>query len=141
MALRVSYWGVNKTLFFRRDVMSHFTAFKATGPGAKLALVAFAAASALGFGTAGAADIDSDAPSVVVKYSEQSLSTDSGVKRLYAQIVRASKQVCPSAPESIRDLRLQTLVKECQDQAIARAIAKVDNAQLAALYAAHSKNG
>ena len=122
--------------------MSHFTSFKAAGPRAKLALAALAAAGVLGVGTAGAAVTDSDAPSVVVKYSEQSLSTDSGVKQLYAQIVRASKQVCPNAASSIRDLRLQTLVEECRDQAIARAIAKIDNAHLAALYAAqHSKNG
>ena len=121
--------------------MSHFTSFKAAGPGAKLALAALAAAGVLGIGTASAATTDSDAPSIVVKYSEQSLGTDSGVKALYAQIVRASKQVCPSAPESIRDLRLQTLIEECRDQAISRAIAKIDNAHLAALYAAHSKNG
>jgi UrcA family protein len=122
--------------------MNHFTTFKAAGRGAKLALVGLGAvAGVLGIGTASAATTDSDAPSIVVKYSEQSLGTDSGVKALYAQIVRASKQVCPSAPESIRDLRLQTLIEECRDQAISRAIAKIDNAHLAALYAAHSKNG
>src|SRR5579863_4772198 len=89
MALRVSHWGVNKTRFFRRDVMSHFTTFKATGLGAKLALAALAAAGVLGVATAGAAT-NSDVPSVVVKYDEQSLSTDRGVKDLYAKIVRAS---------------------------------------------------
>jgi UrcA family protein len=119
--------------------MSHFTTFKATGPGAKLALVALAAAGVLGFGTASAAGTDSDVPSIVVKYSDQTLSTDSGVKDLYAQIVRAAKQVCPDA--SIRDLRAERQVEQCRDQAIARAIAKVDNSQLATLYAAHSKNG
>jgi UrcA family protein len=122
--------------------MSHITPFNAAGPAAKLALVALGAvAGVLGVGTASAAATDCDVPSVVVKYSEQSLGTDSGVKALYAQIVRASKQVCPTAPESIRDLRLQILIGQCQDQAIARAIHKIDNAQLAALYAAHSKNG
>ena len=122
--------------------MSHFTTFNAAGPGAKLALVALGAvAGVLGVGTAGAAGTDGDVPSVVVKYSEQSLGTDSGVKALYAQIVRASKQVCPTAPESIRDQRLQTLIEQCRDQAIARAIHKIDNERLAALYAAHSKNG
>jgi UrcA family protein len=122
--------------------MSHFTTFKAAGPGAKLALVALgAAAGVLGVGTASAAATDSDVPSVVVKYSPQSLGTDSGVKALYARIVRASKQVCPEVPASIRSLRLQMLVEQCQDQAIARAIHEIDNAQLAALYAAHSKNG
>jgi UrcA family protein len=139
MALRVSYKGVNKTSF-RRDVMSHFTAFKATGPGAKLALVALGAvAGVLGIGTASAAGTDGDVPSIVVKYSDQNLSTDLGVKDLYAKIVRAAKQVCPDA--TIRDLKLQHQVDQCRDQAIARAIAKVDNSQLAALYATHSKNG
>ena len=123
--------------------MSHFTSFKAAGPGAKLALAALAAAGVLGVGTAGAAGTtvtDSDAPSVVVKYSEQSLSTDSGVKQLYAQIVRAARQVCPSA--STWDLTLQQRIQECRNQAISRAVHQVDNSQLAALYAAqHSKNG
>ena len=119
--------------------MSHFTTFKATGPGAKLALVALGAvAGVLGVGTASAAGTDSDVPSIVVKYSDQNLSTDIGVKDLYAQIVRAAKQVCPDA--TIRDLKLQHQVDQCRDQAIARAIAKVDNSQLAALYATHSKN-
>jgi UrcA family protein len=119
--------------------MSHFTPVKATRPGAKLALVALGAlVGALGVGTASAAGTDSDVPSIVVKYSDQTLATDSGVKDLYAQIVRAAKQVCPDI--SIRDLRLQYEVKQCRDQAIAKAIRKIDNSQLAALYAAHSKN-
>jgi hypothetical protein len=33
------------------------------------------------------------------------------------------------------------MAAECRKQAIARTIAKIDNAQLAALYAAQSKNG
>jgi UrcA family protein len=120
--------------------MSHFTTFKATGPGAKLALVALGAvAGVLGVGTAGAAGTDSDVPSVVVKYSEQSLSTDSGVRHLYSQIVRAANQVCPVS--STRDLIVQRRIEECRNQAIAQAIHKVDNSRLAALYATHSKNG
>jgi UrcA family protein len=119
--------------------MSHFTTFKATGPGAKLALAALAVAGVLGVGTACAADTDSDVPSVVVKYDEHSLNTDSGVKHLYSQIVRAANQVCPVS--STRDLVVQRRIADCRNQAIARAIRKVDNSQLAALYATHSKNG
>lgn len=120
--------------------MSHSTPFKVTGPSAKLAFVALGAvAGALGVGTACAAGADSDVPSIVLKYSEQSLNSDSGVKELYARIVRAAKEVCPNI--EIRDLNLQNRIKECRDQAIARAIHKVDNSQLATLYAAHSKNG
>ncbi len=119
--------------------MSHSTTFKVTVPPARLALVALGAlAGALGAGFAGAAAGD-DVPSIVVKYSDQSLSSDSGVKDLYAQIVRAAKQVCPDP--SIRDLRAEKLAEQCRNQAVARAIRKVDNAQLAALYATRSKNG
>jgi len=119
--------------------MRNFTTFKATGPGAKLALVALAVAGVLGIGTASAAGTDSDVPSIVVKYSDQDLSTDRGVKDLYVQTVRAAKQVCHDA--TIRDLKLQHEVDQCRNQAIARAIHKIDNSQLAALYATHSKNG
>jgi UrcA family protein len=120
--------------------MTHFTTFKATGRGAKLALVALVAAGVLGVGTAAAADTGSDGPArVVVKYSEQSLSTDIGVKQLYAQIVRAANQVCPSA--STWNLMLQQRIQECRNQAIARAVHQVGNSQLAALYAIHSTNG
>jgi UrcA family protein len=123
--------------------MNHFTTVKATRPAAKLALVALGAlAGVLGAGFAGAAGSDSDVPSIVVKYTNQSLATDSGVKDLYARIVRAAKQVCPDAPDvSIRNLNAERRVTQCRDQAIARAIRKVDNSQLAALYATHSKNG
>jgi UrcA family protein len=118
--------------------MNHSTTLKATGPAAKLALVALALAGVLSVGTASAAGTDSDVPSIVVKYNEQSLGTDSGVQALYAQIVRAAKQVCPEP--SIKDLGLRNLAAECRNQAVARAIHQVDNSQLAALYATHSKN-
>jgi UrcA family protein len=120
--------------------MNHFTTVKPMGPAAKLALVALGAlAGVLGAGFAGAAGTDSDVPSIVVKYDQRSLETEIGVKALYAQLVRAARQVCPDP--AIRDLRVQKLAETCRDEAVARAIRKVDNSQLAALYATHSKNG
>jgi len=88
-------------------------------------------------GAAGAATADSDLPTVVVHYSDLTLGTDSGVNQLYRRIVFAAKQVCPD--ES--DLRLQSRVQACRDQAVARAIEQIHNPRLAALYAAHAKNG
>jgi UrcA family protein len=82
-------------------------------------------------GGASAARLDSDAPSVVVKYE--------GVYALYRRITAAARRVCPDAP--IRNLGLQTEVEHCRNQAIARAIRQIDNSRLAALHAAHSKNG
>jgi UrcA family protein len=90
-------------------------------------------------GVVGAATLDSDVPSVVVKYSEQSLATDDGVYALYHRIKNAAKQVCPA--EETRDLKRQSLIQECRNQAVARAIRQVNNSRLAALHAAHSKNG
>ena len=109
--------------------MSHFV---------KLALLTLGSlTAALSFGAVNAATTD-DPPSVVVKYSDQDLNTASGVNEVYRRIVRAAKQVCPEM--SFQDLSLQKKVAECRDQAVARAIRQIDNAQLAALYAAHSKN-
>ena len=86
-----------------------------------------------------AAGTDSDAPSVIVKYSETSLETSGGVNDLYRRITVAARQVCPAA--SIRDLVAQQQVAQCREQAIARAISQVGNPQLAALHANHAKNG
>lgn len=109
--------------------MSHF----------KLALLAMGSlAGALSVGAANAAGTDGDVPTAVVRYSDLSLSSDSGVRELYHRIVRASEKVCPDA--STRFLSAQARVKECRSQAVARAIHQIDNSQLAALYAAHSKN-
>jgi UrcA family protein len=110
--------------------MSHFV---------KLAMLTLGSlTAALSFGAVNAATPDESPPSVVVKYSDQDLNTASGVNEVYRRIVRASKQVCPEM--SIQDLSLQRKVAECRDQAVSRAIRQINNAQLAALYAAHSKN-
>jgi UrcA family protein len=90
-------------------------------------------------GGASAARLDSDAPSVVVKYSEQSLATDDGVDALYRRITAAASQVCPDA--GTRNWYLQAAVYRCRNDAIARAIRQIDNSRLAALHAARSKNG
>jgi UrcA family protein len=115
--------------------MSVSNAIRAAGPKFGLLLLG----SLAGILAAGAAGLDSDVPSVVVKYSEQSLATDEGVYALYRQIKNAAKEVCPA--EQTRDLKRQSLIQECRNQAIARAIRKIDNSRLAALHAGHSKNG
>jgi UrcA family protein len=104
----------------------------------KLALLAAGSlAGALSFGAVNAAT-PQDPPSVVVKYAAQDLSTPSGVSEVYRRIVRAAHQVCPDL--SVQDLSRQRMVVECRNQAVARAVQQINNPQLAALYAAHSKN-
>jgi len=92
---------------------------------------------ALGVGTVNAATQD-ETPSVVVKYADQDLTTQKGLNELYHKLVRASRQVCPDM--STLDLSRERKVLECRDQAVARAIRQINNPQLAAMYASHSKN-
>jgi UrcA family protein len=120
--------------------MSHFVITGSAAPRAKLALLLFGSlAGVTGVGAANAAAFDGKAPSIVVRYSDQSLATDSGVNDLYRRLVQASKQVCPD--ESVRDLARLQHVEQCREQAVARAVQQIHNSQLAAVYAAHSKNG
>jgi UrcA family protein len=113
---------------------------RAAGSRAKIGLLVLGTfAGVMAAGAASAGSLDSNPPSIVVKYSEQSLTTDEGVYTLYRRITSAAKQVCPDA--SIRNFSVQRQVEQCRDQAIARAIQKIDNSRLAALYAVHSKNG
>jgi UrcA family protein len=94
---------------------------------------------AMVFGTASAATPDNDLPSIVVRYTNQTLATDHGVQQLYSQIVRAARQVCPDA--MIRDLAARAAVQQCRQQAVARAIHQIDSPELASLHAASSKRG
>jgi UrcA family protein len=120
--------------------MSTSVRARAAGPRAKFGLLLLGSLAGItAAGAAGAASLDSDVPSVVVKYSEQSLATDEGVYALYRQIKNAAKEVCPA--EQTRDLKRQSLIQECRNQAVARAIRQIDNSRLAALHAGHSKNG
>jgi UrcA family protein len=96
-------------------------------------------AGVMAAGVAGAATSDNDPPSVVVKYSDLSLATDSGVNRLYRRIMSAAREVCPDSP--IRDFGMLRQVEACRNQAIARAVRQIDNSRLAALHASHTKNG
>jgi UrcA family protein len=94
---------------------------------------------AVAAGTASAATPDNQVPSIVVRYSDQTLATDQGVQQLYGRIVRAARQVCPDA--ETRDLGARVRVQQCRQQSVARAIRQIDNPRLAELYASNSKRG
>ncbi|MEP6549238.1 MAG: UrcA family protein [Gammaproteobacteria bacterium] len=132
--------------------MSHFVTARAAGSRAKFALLLMA--GALGTGAAGAAFSDAkapgvdtpgvdtpgvDTPTLVVRYSNEELTSNVGVQKLYRRIQLAAKQVCPDT--SVRDLRGIELARICREQAVAKAIHQVNNSQLAALYAISSKSG
>jgi UrcA family protein len=113
---------------------------RAAGSRAKLGLLVLGSlAGIMGAGAASAAGLDSDVPSIVVKYSDQNLATDDGALALYRRLTSAAKRVCPDA--STKDLSRLAIAQRCQNEAVARAIRQIDNSRLAALHAAHSKNG
>ncbi len=77
-------------------------------------------------------------PRIVLRYNGATLATNGGVQHLYRQIVQAANQVCPDA--EVRDLGANASVRQCREQAVARAYSKVNNSELAALYATSSKS-
>ena len=77
-------------------------------------------------------------PTVVLHYTSESLATDSGVKALYRRLVYASEKVCPQTGNSPW---VSDVVRTCRKEAVARAVAQVNNPHLAALYATSSKSG
>jgi UrcA family protein len=97
-------------------------------------------AGAIGMGTAGAASHDDTVPAVSIKFDPRELSTERGARQVYRRLVQAAQQVCPA------DISTGTLLPakagaECRAQALARAVAEINNANLAAVYSASSKRG
>jgi UrcA family protein len=105
----------------------------------KTALLLLGSLAGVAAVTSANANPHDESSSIVIKYSAQVLDTDSGVKELYRRITLAAAQVCPDF--SMLDLAAQEHVKQCRNQAIAKAVHQIDNSKLAALYASHSKNG
>jgi UrcA family protein len=113
---------------------------RAAGSRFKIALLMLAGSfgCALAAGVASAAT-DNDAPSVVVRFSSESLATDRGAQQIYGRILAAAKQVCPDA----YSLKIVVSVgaQACRAQAVAQAIQQIGNSRLAAVHATRSKNG
>jgi UrcA family protein len=80
---------------------------------------------------AGAATKQDQVPQVVVRYGDLNVETEAGALALYNRIVRAAGRVCPST--GIRDLARLQLVRTCQDESVARAVAAAGIPRLAAI--------
>lgn len=72
-----------------------------------------------------------------VYYDLRDLSTERGTREIYLRIVRAARRVCPGYDSKYEDA--VSASKECQRQAITRAIAQIGNERLAALDAQVSR--
>ena len=95
--------------------------------------------SAAAAGAVSAATLNDDVPRRVVKFERDSLATDGGAQALYHRIVRAAEQVCPGT--SADRPFLTNAVRECREQAVARAVREIDSPRLAADYAASAGTG
>jgi UrcA family protein len=80
-----------------------------------------------------------DVPSVAVRYDDLNLATEAGVKVLYRRISRAARDVCPDTYS--RDLTMLAAGGRCQAEAVALAVHKLNNPQLASLHASRVSRG
>ena len=78
-------------------------------------------------------------PSVVVRYYDLNLATETGVQALYQRIVLAARLICGD-PDN-RDLSGMSAARSCRQEVVARAVQTINNPQLAALRAARGGRG
>lgn len=74
--------------------------------------------------------------SVVVRYSPDDLTSDSGAAHLYSKLARAARFVCDDSGHSV-DLEVLSAVSHCEQQAIADAVSTVSSANLTSEYNRH----
>lgn len=67
-----------------------------------------------------------------VYYNLSDLATDQGARKVNQRIVDAAEAVCP--PEDTMSSSAAAASRDCQRQAIARALAQIGSARLAALH-------
>lgn len=115
--------------------MSRFALPLRARPHAFLALAALGvlttAASLAAPAVASANQLPADGLQTNVYYDSRDLATERGTRALYRRIESAAMDVCPGYDSLDRDAI--AVSKECQRNAIARAIGQIGNARLAAI--------
>lgn len=106
--------------------------FRPRGLVTAAAIGALTAATLLASPAASAAQPAADSPQTTVYYSWLDLSSDQGTQALYRRIVSAARTVCPASDS--RDLAAFAASRECQREAVSRAIHRIGSARLAAVY-------
>ena len=74
-------------------------------------------------------------PAVTVTYGDLNIDTQSGARTLYARLGHAAERACGGKPPQM-DLPRYQRFEVCYDEALDRAVQKVDKPQLQALHAA-----
>ena len=124
------------------DIFNSISGLRIRPGFARLLLVVLGGAAAAGAASAAtpapAAD-EADALQRVVKYSADSLTTESGARQLYARLVRAAEDVCPGDGSGRRFLNGAVLA--CRRQALENAVHRIGSPRLAAVHASRTGNG
>jgi UrcA family protein len=110
-----------------------------TLPKITIAMIICGILSAAGIGAANAATPGDEPMAVTVHYDPQNIATDAAARALYRQLVSAAEKVCPAAAGSPHLLSPQ--VRECREQAVARAVYQINNPKLVAFYSTSAKHG
>jgi len=71
---------------------------------------------------------------VVVNYGDLNLASPQGARTMYARLRSAASQACGARPGT-RDLQESSNYTACYNQALDKAVRKLDNARLQALHA------
>jgi UrcA family protein len=94
---------------------------------------------AASIGSASAASSETaDVATMTVKYDPASLTSEQGARHLYVRLKNAADDVCHYS--SFGHL-VPPAVQSCRDQAVARAVLKINNPRLVAVYQSTVKNG
>jgi len=101
------------------------------------ALVA-GSASVLAETPAQAAGSQAEQTSVQVQFRADELNSGPGAENVYWKLRRAAATACGDDGSFIRELRLQQQVRECENSAVADAVARIDHPMLTALYDSHT---
>lgn len=89
--------------------------------------------------TIGPALAEPHAVQAKVNYADLDLQSPVGAAALYRRINSAARRVCDAGGS--RDLRAQQAARRCRETAVARAVATIGSAQLAALHASRARHG
>jgi UrcA family protein len=99
-------------------------------------VVALAGTLGLGLSAQAADTAPSAFPAVTVKYGDLNIDSKSGARMLYTPLGHAAEQACGGRPSLMVDMPRYRRFMACYDDALDRAVQKVDKPQLQALHAA-----
>jgi UrcA family protein len=77
---------------------------------------------------------------ITVDYSDLDLGMAHGVQVLHSRLAAAAERVCPSSTGLVR-IEVRQAARECREQALAKAVREIGNAELAAVHAATTTRG